>query len=131
MQFQYIFASFAILTSTPLVLLAEASGVSIPAKGITPKYCPVPPYNSFAIRDRIQGGQGNKVILDMEGAELTLYLKPKYQLYHASWVGQISGKKLKIYHCAEAMGAKITKAQYALVKWTLIETRELPLPELD
>jgi hypothetical protein len=129
MTFQNLLAAITVFAVTSAPLVTHASGVSIPAKGVKPRYCPAPLKNSHVLRDLIQGGQGGKVSFELDAITLTINVKPKYQLYRAFWVGQIEGKKFKIYHCANAMGTKITAAEYALVKWTLIDT--IPLSDLD
>jgi hypothetical protein len=129
MKFQNLLAAITVFAVTSAPLVTYASGVSIPAKGVKPRYCPAPPKNSHELRDLIQGGQDGKASFDLDSITLTINVKPKYQLYHASWVSKRDGKNFKIYHCANAMGTKITAAEYALVKWTLLYT--MPLSELD
>ena len=122
----------AIITFFTTILapyLTHASGVSNPAKGVTPKYCPAPPKNSHELRDIYHGDEKGKASFDLDSVTLTINVKSKYQLWHANWVSQIDNKNLKIYHCPTAMGVKITAAEYKLVKWTLIY--KIPLSELD
>jgi hypothetical protein len=129
MKFQNLLAAITVFAVISAPLTIHASGVSIPAKGVKPRYCPAPPKNSHELRDLIQGGQDGKASFQLEAITLTIDVKPKYQLYPAYWVSKIDGKNFKIYHCANAMGTKITAAQYALVKWTLLYT--MPISELD